>query len=260
MRRRNFLTSAAASALLPSLNRADDPGLREYYELRKYTLRSGPGARLTDRYAAEALIPALNRMGMNPIGAFNLELGPETPTLYLLIPSPSLELLVSSERRLIADEEYNKAGEAFLTASAAQPPFDRIDSTLMVAFEGWPRVVVPPVTAQKGARVFQLRTYESPTVHDHQVKVDMFHHGEFEYFRRAGFWQVFYGDAVIGPRLPKLTYMLSYPSVAEMKSLWAAFSNDPDWKKLSSSPKYSFEPIVSNIDSLILNPTTYSQI
>lgn len=261
MRRRNFLTSVAASALLPTVGRAADPPAGEYYELRKYTLRSGAGATLTGRYVAEALIPALNRMGMSPVGAFNLDLGPETPTLYLLIPSPSLESLVTAEQHLINDDEYRKAGEPFLTHAAAQPPFERIESTLYRAFEGWPKIVVPPVTAQKGARVFQLRTYESPTISDHQVKVDMFHHGEFDYFRKAGFWQVFYGDALIGPRLPKLTYMLSYPSLADLKPMWAAFSNDPDWKKLSSSPKYDLHPpTVSNIDSMILNPASYSQI
>jgi hypothetical protein len=88
----------------------------------------------------------------------------------------------------------------------------------------------------------------------------MFHNGEFSFFEKAGFWQVFYGDALIGPRLPHLTYMLSFPDLGEMNAKWKAFSNDPDWKKLSGSAKYSFESIVSNIDSMILNPTSYSQI
>lgn len=246
--------------MLPAITKAADPVQREYYELRKYRLHSGTQTKLTNQYVAEALIPALNRLSMSPIGAFNLDLGPETPTLYLLIPSMSLEALVTTEQRLANDDEYMKAGEPFLAASAAQPPFERIESSLMIAFEGWPKIVVPPVTAQKGARVFQLRTYESPTIRDHQRKVEMFHHGEFDFFRKAGFWQVFFGDKLVGERLPNLTYMLSYPSVADMKSLWSAFSNDPDWKKLSASPRYSFESIVTNIDSLILNPASYSQI
>ena len=40
-------------------------------------------------------IPALNRLGMSPIGVFNLTIGSETPILYVLIPSTSLETLVS---------------------------------------------------------------------------------------------------------------------------------------------------------------------
>jgi hypothetical protein len=130
----------------------------------------------------------------------------------------------------------------------------------MIAFEGWPKIVVPPVTAQKGARVFQLRTYESPSIRDHQRKVEMFHSGEFGAFRRAGFWQVFFGDKLIGDRLPNLTYMLSFPSLEEMDTKWKAFSADPEWKQLTSSPKFNFESIVTNIDNLILNPASYSQI
>lgn len=233
---------------------------REYYELRQYQLQNGPQVKLTNEYLENALIPALNRMGMKNVGAFDLYLGSQTPAIYLLIPSNSLESMVAAELKLAQDDEYQRAGAAFLRAPAKEPPYVRIESQLMVAFEGYPKLTPPPVTAQHGSRVFQLRTYESPTNSDHRIKVDMFHHGEFSFFEKAGFWQVFYGDALIGPRMPHLTYMLSFPDLAEMKAKWSAFSNDPGWKKLSSSPTYNFESIVSNIDSLILNPTSYSQI
>jgi hypothetical protein len=233
---------------------------REYYELRCYHLQSGPQQKLADNYLAEALIPALNRLGMKPIGAFNLYLGPETPALYVLIPSSSLETLANAELRLANDEEYLKAGAAFLKAPAKEPAYARIESSLMIAFEGWPKLQLPPSTAQKGARVFQLRTYESPSHHDHRLKVEMFHHGEFDFFQKAGFSNVFFGDTLIGSRLPNLTYMLSFPNLAELNAKWEAFGAVPEWKKLRSSEKFSFEPIVSNITNLILNPTSYSQI
>ena len=130
----------------------------------------------------------------------------------------------------------------------------------MIAFEGWPKLVVPPVTAQHGKRVFQLRTYESPTQQDHVRKVEMFQNGEFEVFQRAGFWQVFFGDTLIGPRLPQLTYMVSYPDISEIDVKWDAFRNDPQWKKLSSQPRYSSEPIVDSISNLVLRPASFSQI
>jgi hypothetical protein len=265
LQRRNFLTSslaAAAVALAPNDSEAQAPAgkAREYYELRKYRLQQGPQGKLLQTYLADALIPALNRMGFSPIGAFNLDLGPETPALYLLIPSSTLESLVTAELQLAKDEEFMKAAAPFWSAPATAPGFERIESSLMIAFEGWPRLVVPPVTAQHGKRVFQLRTYESPSQQDHVVKVDMFHHGEFEVFQRAGFWQVFFGDTLIGPRLPQLTYMISFPDISEIDVKWDAFRSDPQWKKLSALPKYSSEAIVSNISNLILRPTTFSQI
>jgi hypothetical protein len=232
----------------------------EYYELRRYHLQSGPQTTLTENYLANALIPALNRLGMSPVGAFNLKLGPQTPTIYLLIPSANLEALVTAEITLAQDQTFRKAAEAFWSAPASQPPFVRTESSLFRAFEGKPKLTVPPVTAQHGKRVFQLRTYESPTNQAHVRKVEMFHHGEFEIFQKAGFWQVFYGDCLVGPRMPKLTYMLSFPDLSEMDAKWNAFSSDPDWKKLSNSPRYNFEPIVSNISNLILTPTSFSQI
>jgi hypothetical protein len=265
LQRRNFLTSslaAAAVAFTPNDSPAQSPSgkAREYYELRKYELSQGPQGKLLQSYLADALIPALNRLGFSPIGVFNLDIGPETPTLYLLIPSATLESLVTAELQLVKDEEFMKAATPFWTAPATAPAFNRIESSLMIAFEGWPRLVVPPVTAQHGKRVFQLRTYESPSHQDHVRKVEMFHNGEFEIFQRAGFWQVFFGDTLIGPRLPQLTYLVSYPDISEIDVKWDAFRNDPQWKKLSSLPRYSSEPIVTNISNLVLRPASFSQI
>ena len=230
---------------------------RAYYELRKYHMQSGPETKLTESYVSGALIPALNRMGMSPIGAFNLSIGPETPTLYVLIPSTSVEALVTADLHLAQDKAFMQAAEPFWNAPATAPPYVRIESSLMIAFEGWPKLTPP---ASRGKRLFQLRTYESPTNQDHVRKVEMFHNGEFEIFQKAGFGQVFYGDSLIGPRLPNLTYMLTFGDIGEMNAKWAAFGSDPDWKKLSASPRYAFEQIVSNITNLILTPTDSSQI
>jgi hypothetical protein len=180
--------------------------------------------------------------------------------MYLLIPSTSLESLVTVEMQLAKDEQFMKTAAPFWNAPASAPAYVRISSELFIAFEGWPKLVVPPVTAQHGKRVFQLRTYESPSSQDHVRKVEMFHHGEFEIFQRAGFWQVFFGDALIGQRLPQLTYMLSFPEMAEMDAKWDAFRNDPQWKKLSGDPRYSYESIVSTISNLILTPASFSQV
>ncbi len=264
MQRRRFLASSlAASALtLAGKSGAQTNGgkPREYYELRKYFMQNGPQTKLTETYLSDALIPALNRLGMSPVGVFNLSIGPDTPTLYVLIPSRSVEALITSDLHLAQDRQFLQAAEPFWSAPAKEPPYIRVESTLLIAFEGWPKITPPLSTAQHGKRIFQLRTYESPTNGDHVRKVEMFHNGEFEIFQKAGFAQVFYGDALIGPRLPHLTYMLSFGDSAEMDAKWEVFRNDPAWKKLSASPRYAFEPIVSNITNLILTPTSFSQI
>lgn len=265
MQRRQFLSSSlAASTLALKTGAAQTAGAgagsRQYYELRKYHLDSGPQEKLIDAYFEQALIPALNRMGMNPVGAFSLYLGPEQPSIYLLIPSSSLESLVTAELHLAQDQQFMEAAKPFWSAPAKEPGFERMESQLMIAFEGYPQLTLPPATASKGKRVFQLRIYESPSQADHVRKVEMFHAGEFDIFKKAGFWNVFFSDTLVGPRLPNLTYMISFPDLSQMNDLWKTFSSDPDWKKLVASPKFSYEAIVSNITSLILNPKSYSQI
>jgi hypothetical protein len=265
VQRRSFLKTAlatSATALAPGAALAQTPpaGSREYYQLRKYTLRSGPQTRLTDQFFSTALIPALNRLGLTPIGAFRVEFGPQTPTIYLLIPGSKLETLVDVDLLLAKDADFLKAAEPFWNAPAKEPPFERIESTLLKSFEGWPKLKVPEATAKNGKRIFQLRTYESPTPADHIRKVEMFHQGEFRIFEKAGCGDVFFADALVGPNLPKLTYMLSFPDIDALNSGWDRFRADPDWKKLSADQRYSFEAIVSNIDSLVLSPAPYSQI
>ena len=96
MERRVFVKSALASASAAALSidgqtqtPAQPQPSREFYQLRKYTLRNGPQLALTQSYFEHALIPALNRLQISPVGAFKLDIGPETPTYYVLIPSTS---------------------------------------------------------------------------------------------------------------------------------------------------------------------------
>jgi hypothetical protein len=233
---------------------------RDYYELRRYQLRTGPQVKLAHAFFGEALVPALNRLGISPVGVFNIEIGPRSPSIYVLIPSPSLETLVSIDFRLNQDGDYLKAGAAFLNAPAQQPAYIRKESSLMVAFEGWPRITVPPATTERRSRIFELRTYESPTDQDHVRKVEMFNRGEFEIFEKAGIWPVFYGDTLIGSKLPNLTYMVGFEDFADRTKKWEAFIDSPEWKKLSTSPRYTFEELVINITNVILSPAPYSQI
>jgi NIPSNAP len=269
--RRTFLASSLAASALAAASASPDSiadaaprpspaGVRDYYLLRRYHLLSGPQGELTHKFAREALIPALNKLGISPVGAFGVEIGPESPSLYLLMPSASLETLANLEAHLCADAAYLNAGAAFVNAPAQQPPFVRVESSLMIAFEGHPHLTLPPEAARHGARVFELRTYESPTDQDHRRKVEMFNSGEFDVFEKAGFWQIFYGDTLVGARQPNLTYMIGFANLADRDRLWAAFASEPGWKKLTGSPRFNFEDIVSSITNRLLSPTDYSQI
>ena len=162
MERRKFLASSLAASAMAAvasseyLQAAPSTG-REFYQLRLYRFINGPQRKAADAYFKDALIPALNRLGITPVGVLNLTIGPQTPTVYLLMPGTSLETLITVEDRLAQDTEYMKAGAAFLNTPAEKPPYDRIDSSFLQAFEKIPRLKVPPSTATHGPRICEIR-------------------------------------------------------------------------------------------------------
>jgi hypothetical protein len=262
MQRRKFLSSSLAATAATTVRGASAQtspvGDREFYQIRRYQLQNGPQGKLAADYFS-VLIAALNRLGMTPVGALQLKFGPETPANYLIIPGRSVESLVTIDQQLAKDEEFLKAADAFWNAPAISPAFVRVESWLLSAFAGWPRLTVSS-TATGPKRIFQLRTYESSSMRDHVRKIEMFHSGEFEVFKNSGARMVFFGDTLIGSRMPSLTYMLSFEDDAQMDKHWATFVNDPQWKKLQAEPRFAFEELVSNISNLVLGPLPMSQI
>jgi hypothetical protein len=110
-------------------------------------------------------------------------------------------------------------------------------------------------------RVFQLRTYESPSVKTGLKKIEMFDDaGEIAIFRRVGLHPVFFGEALVGAKLPNLTYMLGFESAEELKENWQKFRDDAEWKRLSGMPEYADKAILSGITNVILRPAEYSQV
>ena len=266
MKRREFLKSSVAAAGVGTITAVmnaspaekSEGTAREFYELRLYHLRRGPKQKLFDEFYREAAIPAMGRAGLGPIGVFSVAVGPDSPTMYVLIPHKSLESLATANDRVRSDPDYRKAGAAFINAPATDPAYVRVESSLMAAIEGVPKVEVP--AAGSPSRVFELRTYESHSKQANKKKIEMFNTGELAIFRRTGLQPVFFGETLIGSRMPNLTYMLTFEDMAAREKNWRTFVSDPEWKKLSSTPGYTDPEIVCNISNLFLRPTAYSQI
>jgi len=269
MKRRRFLVSSlAASALAgvtPSVEAAGTepapagPG-REYYELRRYQLRRGPQQHTMDDFFRDAAIPALNRLGVKPVGVFNTSIGPGSPSLYVLTPHSSAESAVTVHDRVAADPEFVKAGAAFINATPTEPAYVRLESFLLGAFAGMPKLELPAGTSPNASRIFELRTYESHSKKANRTKMEMFNSAEIAIFRRTGLRPVFFGETMVGSDMPSLTYLLVFADMEERARSWAAFVADPEWKKLAATPGYTDPEIVSNITNVILSPAPYSQI
>lgn len=264
MFRRDFLSSLLALPTLGTLpepqagDRAASPDLFAWWQ---YSLRNGPQPRRLADYLQNALIPALNRQGTTPVGVFEGVFGVPSQTVFVLAPFATPGALFSLEAALEKDEPFAAAGAAYLNAPATDPSFVRQEVSLLTAFPQMPKVQVPAATATKGPRLFELRTYESPSERAHRMKVRMFAEmGEIEIFKRVGLTPVFFARTAAGPRMPNLVYLLVHENMAAREKSWDAFRIDPEWRKLAATPGYSDAEIVSNITTVFLRPAAYSQI
>ena len=234
----------------------------EFYELRRYRLRRGPGQGLTDTYLRTAAVPAWQRAGAGPIGVFSVMIGPNSPSFYVLLVHKNLDAFASLPERLAADAEYQKAAAPFLGVEAASPAFVRMDVSLLRSFDSIPKLELPFGGGENARRprIFELRTYESHSEKAAKKKIEMFNRGEIAIFRRAGLTPVFFGETLIGADMPNLTYLLVYEDMAARDKQWSTFAADPEWKTLSTTPGYTDPEIVASISNTYLRPTAYSQI
>jgi len=259
MNRRKFLAASGVVGLAPLselCGAAEVQGARDYYELQQYQIETEAQKRLFDAYMKDAAIPALNRLGIKPVGVFYPQEG--LSPIYVLLRSKLLEVLTTKVQKLLADAEFVRKGAELLDAPAAAPAFKRMESSLMVAFKGMPELETPSTAP---GRVLQLRTYESPSVKLGQKKIEMFNDaGEIKIFRRVGLNPVFFGETIGGAKMPNLTYMLAFDSMDAQKAGWQKFRTDPDWLKLRTMEEYSDKRVLCGITNLLLKPAEYSQI
>ncbi len=228
-----------------------------YYELRRYEIETEAQKAGLDKFLSEAAIEAWNDLGIKPVGVFypNEGLSP----IYVLLPHSSVASFVTLQQRLNEDQKFLEKGADFINAPADKPAYKNMDVQFMAAFEGMPRLERP---TEAPTRIFQLRTYESPSEKTGRKKIEMFNTAEIAIFRKVGLHPVFFGQTLAGTKMPNLTYMLGFKDMDESKANWKNFGADPDWRKLSRMPEYMDKAILRNkgITNLYLKPASYSQI
>jgi hypothetical protein len=258
MNRRNFIISAAAAGSVSVSPAAPSSKKNAIFELRYFRLRNGNQVPRTHDFLAKAFVPAARRAGIGPHGFFSGVVAAESPFVLSLLSYASLGAMDEAAARLAADKEFNAAFDDY--NSGAEPPYARMESSLLRAFDSIPEVEVPPGEANRPPRIFELRTYESNTVKASQRKIKMFDDAEIAIFRRCGLLPVFFGSTFVGRNLPNLTYLVGFDNFAARDKAWNKFRADPEWQKLRVTPGLTDPEIVSNISSSILAPLPFSAI
>ncbi len=226
----------------------------EVYEFRTYELGFFTPADILHNYFEQALIPALNRQGINNVGAFE-EVGEALPKkIYLLVAYPNLQAYGTSLDGLAADMQYQKDAEPYLKAAPGAMPYKDITVNLIRSATGFPKLVKP----SDDSEFFELRIYESHNEDALSRKVKMFNDSEFEIFKEVGLPTVFFGSNIAGEKMPCLSYLLAFKNKAEHGAAWTRFIAHPEWKRIVQLEEYA--DAMNEIIRVFLKPLSYSQL
>lgn len=234
---------------------------REYYELRTYRFKSLQQQERVETYLQKALLPALHRIGVKKVGVFKPIETDSTfgKKLIVFIPLKSLNDLEKISEKLSKDTQYLSDGKDYIDATYDNPPYSRIETTVLKAFSGMPESAVPALKTPVSERIYELRSYEGHTEKIYRNKVDMFNAGdEVGLFKRLGFNAVFYAEVIAGSTMPNLVYMTTFENQASRDEHWKAFGADAQWKTLSAKPEYQHN--VSKNVTLFFRPASYSDL
>jgi NIPSNAP len=234
-------------------------GQPDFYQVKIYHLKNDSQLAQVDHYLQDAYLPALHRNGIKNIGVFK-PLANDTAVqklIYVLIPFSSPETWAKLDEHLLKDAVYITSSKSFREAPADKTPYERIESVLLEAFPGQPHMRIP--ASKSDTRVFELRSYESPTENLAAKKMAMFNTGgEIQIFNRLGFNPVFYARVVSGNRMPNFMYMPVFDNLQQKDAQWKIFGNDAQWKEVSSKPENENKVSVSHIDSIVMSSAPYS--
>ncbi|MDT0642911.1 NIPSNAP family protein [Zunongwangia sp. F363] len=232
----------------------------QFYQLKIYSLKTEEQVQRTDAFLEKAYLPALAELGIDKVGVFKPKEESKIDSLkhiYVLLPFSSLEQWENLETNLNKNQNYRQRGSDFLKSSADNSPYSRFQSILLKAFQDHPVIQMPSLDVPRKERVYELRSYQSPTGKFFRNKLKMFNEGgEVRLFDELGFNAVFYGEVISGPEMPNLMYMTTFADQESRDKHWEAFSSALAWKALSAKEEYADN--VSHIDITFLYPTDYS--
>ena len=231
---------------------------REYYQITVYHFATAGQEKMLDSYLKDAYVPALHRLGNEKVGVFKL-IANDTASdklIYVMMPFKKVNEIVSLPTRLQKDNLFVQASQYFDT-SYRNPPYTRMENIILQAFTLAPVMNLPKLTGPRNERVYEFRSYESPTERFYRSKVHMFNEGgETGIFSRLHFNPVFYAEVIAGCRMPNVMYMTTFENKSDRDLHWKDFSADPEWKRLSALPQYQHN--ISIHDIRFLRPTDYS--
>jgi hypothetical protein len=257
MRSPNFLKALALIVLLALGFTVKAAPARYYYQIKIYHIKTKAQEDRLDSYLKNAYLPALHRANVSKVGVFKSDQDTSGKRVYVFVPYTTWDKLENTDSKLLSDQQYLADGKEYIEAPYNDLTYVRMETIVLKAFPKWPGPTVPQLSANKPDRVYELRSYESPTESYNVNKLKMFNDGgETTLFNRLNFNAVFYAEVLAGSHMPNLMYMTTFENKEDRDKHWNDFFADPVWKKLIADKQYDHN--VSKAEITFVHPTEYS--
>ncbi|MEY4457387.1 MAG: NIPSNAP family protein [Sediminibacterium sp.] len=234
----SILAMISLKSLSFPLYKADD---REFYLIQIYHCNNASQISGIDAYLKNTYLPYLHKKGIQKIGVF-APIDNDTATdkrIYVWLPMPSLNTLDILDQDVEQLDPMTKNALVDLENADGSLPYTRVEKIITKSFIDQPKYVKESSLIKSPGRIYEYRSYESPTENMHLRKVHMFNQGgEVVLFKRLNFNAIFYSKAIVGARMPNLIYMTSFNNMEDRNEHWKAFVASPEWQSISNMPKY----------------------
>lgn len=202
---------------------------RRIFVLEHYYLKNGSQLDRVRDYISKGALPALNRVHKGPKLFMEALVAPHMPQVCVIMGFQSIGELWSVRSKMAADADLGKALEAWENHS--EQPYEHFSTSLLEAADYCPELAAS-VDRAKAPRIFELRTYHSPTWRQLRALHERFAGPEIKIFLRCGVHPILYSSTVAGPQMPNLTYVIPFADLAARERAWNAFGADPEWVKV----------------------------
>jgi hypothetical protein len=235
------ISNAISSNIEKSIFRFEKASARDYYLIQVYHCTTTKQIENIDAFLKNTFLPYLHQNGIEKVGVF-APLNNDTAAdkkLYVWVPFKNIQKLDELDQKIEALDPMGNAPIIHLETADGSLPYTRIEKIITRAFKFQPQYATTSTLTKSSSRVYEYRSYESPTEAMHLKKVHMFNEGgEVKLFASLNFNAIFYSKVIAGSRMPNLIYMTSFNSMEDRNAHWESFREAPVWKKISVAPEY----------------------
>jgi hypothetical protein len=243
-------------AAMPMAAVAQGRGKTRFYVVERFFLENGSQPGRLAEFFSKSLLPAMKKVHNGPVIVMEALAAPHMPQVVMIMGVESCEQIFTVSKALFSDKEF---GAAFERWEAGEPAYQSQESMLLEAMDYSPEISLT-ARPEGGPRIFELRTYRSPTARQWKLLHERFAGPEIKIFSRVGVHPLLYSSTVFGPNRPNLTYLIPFDSLAAREKAWTAFGADPEWVKVRAESIAKGGQISAVSDISLYRAAAYSPI